>query len=190
MVAEDPVSFFGYGAEYVRTVASACSATMAVLGIPIFLLQVRQRSAQQRMWATVDACKLLETNTELCRAAAKLREASEKGTSYTKETLDEAKTEIVTLLNFLDGIAIGVTQGIYEKKIAEDNLGPHVKKYVEVFLLQNTSSEADDPESWTAEAGVFPFLEKPEVAFENLLSCYREWTTRGKKPKTRFKKVW
>jgi hypothetical protein len=57
--------------------------------------------------------------------------------------------EASTLLNYCDGIAIGVVQKFYVEKIVQDHLEPIIRDHVEEFLSAKMAPKIEiDPKSF------------------------------------------
>ena len=62
-------------------------------------------------------------------ASENLWQASNHGTDYTKLT-EANKFDAITLLNYLEGVAIGIFQNIYVEQMTRDYLQEIVRKAV------------------------------------------------------------
>ncbi len=65
------------------------------------------------------ACQRYDFDPVIEAATARIWEASNKGIDY-KTNVE--RRDIVVLLNYLDGLAIGIDQGLYVEQIVKDHL--------------------------------------------------------------------
>lgn len=168
--------------EIWTTFAASVSALAALAGLGGVVFQMKAQRLESRKWATVKACRAIEENSNLVTAIDSLFEASEKGTHYSNDLLKSHLSEIITVLNYLDGVAIGICQGIYVEAIAKDNLGPMVKKAVEVYLLDK--AQGSEPYDWKCEDAYPPYSETQQADFfPNLLHVYHKWNPKDDGPR-------
>jgi len=170
--------------EDIRTIASCISALAAAVGVPLLFSQLKgrredalQARAEAKKWATLEACKVVEENVMLAKAADHIWEHSSSSTVFDETTKENAEREILLLLNYLDGIAIGLKQKLYEPAIVRDQLGPYFRRYVEVFLSDKTESAPNEPRPWKCTGDAFPLLKSGarEEAYPHLLETYSDW---------------
>ncbi len=91
------------------------------------------RTAQERrIWATVAIVERYDTDPVVEGYCERIWEASEGGKNYSSEKLN--KRDVIGLLNFFSGIAIGIDQGLYVEEIVKDHLHLSIRKAVENFL--------------------------------------------------------
>jgi hypothetical protein len=118
-------------------------ATMALAGVTLGLLiaglrQIRAIREENRKSATLHICTCYETNPVIARAVrvlwkARLRDDLEKNAK-------RYRPHFVVLLNYLDGIAIGVEQGIYIEDLAWDHMeaivAVNVRSYIDSGIIE------------------------------------------------------
>jgi hypothetical protein len=100
--------------------AAQAMGTFLAAGIAWF--QISSLKRQQKGWETLKACERYESDPILdtsLRNIKKMRDAGELASMATAISID-----IRTVLNYLDGIAIGVRQGFYDESIVRDHLEP------------------------------------------------------------------
>ncbi|MEJ0096376.1 MAG: hypothetical protein WDN46_24115 [Methylocella sp.] len=107
-------------------IAQAIVASIALLFI---LFQIWSQRHENRKWKTLDICAQYEFNENVNTAATTVR------TAFAKEipNPDDCKNATI-VLNYLDGIAIGIRQGLYIETLARDHLKEIVSFYVSKIL--------------------------------------------------------
>ena len=82
--------------------------------------QIGALRREQKNWETLKACERYESDQVLTQCLMALREAR----LDSKLTAEPRRysLEMSTILNYLEGIAIGVEQGFYDKNIVRDHL--------------------------------------------------------------------
>ena len=99
----------------------------------------------QKNWETLKACERYDTDPVLTRALETLRDVRNAG--VLKSDPRRYSLEMTTVLNYLEGILIGVEQGFYNAKIVRDHLEPVIKDHVKEFLgepLRTALVDKDD----------------------------------------------
>jgi hypothetical protein len=146
----------------VATVAQGAVAFLAaiVATIAAFLVyfqikgahddNVRQLNTQReenRKWKTLEICAQYEFNEMVSVAAGKVQ-AALYGNKLTDGKCAEICRDATVVLNYLDGIAIGVSQGLYIEDLAKDHLRQIVKFHVEKLLHDNCTRLRLDPNDY------------------------------------------
>ena len=116
----------------------SAGATIALVWIAIVQLggikeQIKQDSNQDRRRNTLEACQRFEKDPIIKDAMKRLWNVTVNGTDYTKLT-DEYKFEALTLLNYLQSLAIGIKQKVYLEEMVKDFLQERVEKEVKVLI--------------------------------------------------------
>lgn len=101
--------------------------------------------------------------------------SSNCGTDYTKI---EFNHDIVCLVNYLESIAVGIFQGIYNEKMMNDFLKESIYKSVKVFLLGESGEVYG--RTWKANKVLIKPCEQPF-----LMKLYHEWYP--KEPRVAYK---
>jgi hypothetical protein len=119
----------------------AAFGAIATAAITFFLVAVGayQISAirdQNRRWRTLAACERYYLDPLLDKASRALKEARESG--ELERNPKPLSIDVITVLNYLDGIAIGIYQGLYIEELARDHLQPMVEENVAEFLRGDT----------------------------------------------------
>ncbi len=107
-------------------------STVGLLVLAAF--QIRSIRDENRKWETVRACNVFDTDPIVHVATKDIYAASDNGKDYSPATMLSQVHNIITVLNYLDALAIGIDQGVYVESIAKDNLGSTIEKAVECFL--------------------------------------------------------
>jgi hypothetical protein len=97
----------------------------------------RQISAQRdenRKWKTLEICAQYELSEMISVAAGRVQTAFDGEQQLTNEKCTEIYRDAKVVLNYLDGIAIGVGQGLYIEDLAKDHLKQIVKFHVDKLL--------------------------------------------------------
>lgn len=126
LVTSDEVAFW---------TAATALATCAVGFIAWF--QIGEIKRQQQGWETLRACNLYDLDPTLDRAVCAMRAARK-----TNMPLKEVDLEITTVLNYFEGIAIGMQQGFYDPKIVRPHLGDLMKTHCDYYFSRSIAEEA------------------------------------------------
>jgi hypothetical protein len=113
-------------------------ATVVLALLTLFIVyfgrkQLQQARDESRKWKTLEVCQAYEQNPCIEGSARRVYESCQSG-----ELAKNPKTfgrDAITLLNYLDGVAIGVSQGLYIENLAKDHLKEIVSANVKRFLL-------------------------------------------------------
>ena len=129
-------------------VTAVATAVMAVATIGLAIVATRQLSAlieQLKLAREADERadrRLIETNTlRVCEfiyrdpvvytASQRIWAASDDGTEY--GNADIASHDLIVVLNYLDGIAIGIKQRVYSAEIVKDHMESTFVKIIDVI---------------------------------------------------------
>ena len=82
--------------------------------------------------STLRVCERYVSDTVLHGATRRIWDASEGGRNYDRGKV--AEHDVITAFNYLDGIAVGVLQGVYSEKIVRDHLESTFVKAVDVMI--------------------------------------------------------
>jgi hypothetical protein len=121
---------WSYVATIAQTVVAVIALIAAFVAASIAWEQIKSAESENRKWKTLDICAQYELNPDLMRAAVLLRDFyNVKGGT----TLDPAQIfkAARVVMNYLDGIAIGVAQGLYIEDLAKDHLKSIVRAHVQ-----------------------------------------------------------
>ena len=93
-----------------------------------------------------------------------LRRASQNGTDYTN-IQDEHRLDCITVLNYLDGVAVGVEQKVYIEEMAKDYLEAIVHKAVQALV------KGESGEGWKAGRPI-----ATQAQFPTLYALHERWS--------------
>jgi len=127
----------------------------------------------------IDACEKYTTNSIIHNASVEVGSESKKGMDYTTSFFDELQHEVVAIFDYLDSLAIGVDQGIYEEKIIKDNLDDIIKKAVKVFI-KGKSGEIEG-RTWSVDKALLKEKQYPFLA-----KLYNKWFQEEEKTQTHY----
>jgi hypothetical protein len=137
---------FGYPADDVTAVSTLVLAIGTVLlaaataglvfaafkQLPLLTAQIKMARESEIEINTITACGKYDTDPVLYEIHRRIWENSDKGTKYSRETIDQH--DAIVMLNYLDGIAIGVKQGVLSNAITKDHLGAVYIKAVDIII--------------------------------------------------------
>jgi hypothetical protein len=97
------------------------SRQVSALADQIRLSREAEANAERRTreWETLKACQHYDSDPVLDAATQRIWIASAKGTDYRNSAVDRRD---VCLLNYLDGLATGIEQGLYIEAVIRDHL--------------------------------------------------------------------
>lgn len=124
----------------------------------------RENAEAQRRRATVEAVRRYETDPQLRGAIQAIWAKTKQGTDYTP--LQEGdEFHVITVLNYFDGIASGIEQGVLVEDIAKDQLRFVLDKAVKAML------KGQSGDTWIAETPL-----APDENYETLLKLQNRWS--------------
>jgi hypothetical protein len=157
-------------ADSVVAITSIALVVIAASQLPLLVSQLKAQGNQMRIeyererkWATVKACDRYSDDPIIFAVARRIWDVSQQGTDYTDLGKID-RFDIAVLLNYLEGMAVGVTQGIYIEDIIKDHFMPVIDKAVRVFLKGESGA------SWKAKEALLP-----KEAFPRLLTMHTKW---------------
>lgn len=151
---------FDDGWKIIEAAATAAAASVA-------LWQVFSIRKEGRKAATIAACDRYDTDPILDQY---IRQLSVNRADVVANPA-KYRLAISTVLNYLDGVAIGVAQGLYIDKLAKDHLEKMVAHYVPKYLMDQ------------ATVGI---LSIQQIDYRHLLAMYARWS----KPTTNYRPFW
>lgn len=110
------------------------SAVGTVLTALVAGYQILQLRRDQKGRETLKACERYDSDPVLDRALCALRDARNAG--QLKENAKALSLEATTILNYLDGIVIGVKQGFYNEAVVRDHLEPIMRWHVRELIVE------------------------------------------------------
>jgi hypothetical protein len=141
------------------------AATFFVGGVAWYQISAaREESAKNR---TIMACEKYDTDPILDRCCQVLKECKDNGTVETNP--QACRLEMFSVLNYLEGIAIGVEDGFYVNEIARAYMHPIFKTYIKEYIDSGLADRAD------------PSL--VQDSYDRLVAVSKKWDTEMTKPK-------
>ncbi|HEX2206072.1 MAG TPA: hypothetical protein VHG93_00200 [Longimicrobium sp.] len=144
----------------IATVSLALIAYVQLRGLKS---QLRIQREQEQTRLTLEACTRYETNPLLKGAMKRVWQASGHGKNDQALT-DAHLFDVITILNYRDGIAAGVKRGIYSETDVRLQLKDIVEKCVSALLLGETREER-----WSGKR-----VDRPEH-YAALMELYTRW---------------
>ncbi|MFT5470866.1 MAG: hypothetical protein ACI8UO_005997 [Verrucomicrobiales bacterium] len=123
----------------------------------------RVNAEAQRRRATVEAVRRYESDPILRESIQKLWAKTAQGTDYTLLDGDD-EFQVITVLNYFDGIANGIEQGVLVEGIVKDYLRVVLSKNVKALL------KGQSGDTWVSDGPA-----APEEGFEVLVKLYTRW---------------
>ena len=122
------------------------AATTALAVVAYF--QISAARKENRQTQTLLACGQYDTSQLIFDCVKTIRKALENKTLRRKAKAH--RREIITVLNFLDAIAIGIEQKLYVESLARGHLEAIVKRHVSELIDSGITEAADCPrENWS-----------------------------------------
>jgi Domain of unknown function (DUF4760) len=111
---------------------------LALVTSSLFLVgywEIMENRSESKISRTLDICNRYDNDVifDQCLreiAAAKLS----SNFSTDDDVVRKLRTQIITILNYLDSVAIGIEQGSYVETLAKDHLHPILRQHTEEFL--------------------------------------------------------
>jgi hypothetical protein len=141
--------------------ASADQQKLSLDQLKLSAEQLHQTSEQERRRITLEAVQRSESDPFI-KAAYKEIQAKTAGTSDYAGTA-ACKDDITTILNYFEGLAIGIAQDIYIEQMARDYLQEELKLAVDIWIV-------GDPRAVKAPPQMFGQNE-----FTQLRGLYKKW---------------
>lgn len=101
-------------------------------------ISIRREARQER---TLAVCNRYDSDANLGQCLKTLRAARDSG-DFLKDAR-KYRYETVTVLNYLDAIAIGIAQGLYIESLARDHLEAIVDDHCQHYLSERTVKTLD-----------------------------------------------
>jgi hypothetical protein len=141
------------------------AAIGACAAVVVAWYQIGAIERSQKGWETLKACEKYDSDPVLDVAIKTLRNARNSGALISQP--QHYTLEATSILNYLEGIAIGVRQGFYNEKIVKDHLEQIIKFHIR-------------------ECSVPPLGPLMDIKyFDNLVKMIADWRV-GKRFKRRF----
>jgi hypothetical protein len=157
-------TFLGFTAEGWTALSTVflAAATCVLVGVGVF--QIRSIREEAKRSRTLAACDRYDQDIVLDGSLHRLAEARRSGQFSANPSA--YRTDIATLLNYLDSIACGIAQGLYIEELARDHIEPILKGHVNQYLGQNSPTiEGIDPADYTRLTSLFQQWQAPSTRF-------------------------
>lgn len=89
--------------------------------------------------------------------------ATAQGTDYSLLSANNS-FDVITILNYLDGLACGILQGVYIEALVKDYMHDTIEKAVKALI------KGESGPGWKAEKGMFRPSDVP-----SLMRVYEDW---------------
>lgn len=154
-------------------------ATISIAFIAYFQLnqiskQIEIQGDRERKWNTINTCEKFDTDPSISSHSEAIFTASNNGKDYT--SLESVERNVICYLNYLESIAIGVSQKVYIEDIVYDHFHNIIYKSVKSLILGENG--AIDGKDWVSGN---PVVDKE--SYSSLCSIYEKW----QKNDTKFK---
>jgi hypothetical protein len=126
-------------AEQITAWATVGLLALALVSAIIAFFSISSARDENRRWNTLNVCAQHEFSSTVSSAARRIEEAFVDRVPDAEES-KRLRFDAYVILNYLDGIAIGVKQGPYIEKLAKDHLKSIVHLNVS-RLLDTTFAE-------------------------------------------------
>lgn len=137
----EAAEFLGLGAEGWIAVATLLLVVVTTFVGGVGLYQISEARAEAARGRTIAACDRYDVDPVLDRCCLALAKGRKDGSL--EEHPEDYRIEMFTVLNYLEGIAIGVEQGLYVDVIAKSYMEPIFKGYVDLYVVSGLSKRAD-----------------------------------------------
>jgi hypothetical protein len=116
------------------------TALATLLLVAVGGYQIAAIRKENRMDRTLGACNRYESDLVIERCVRRLRQANSNG-HYDKNP-KAFEHDVTIVLNYLDSIAIGIQQGLYDEELARDHTETIVKHYYDRYLTDAGAKKA------------------------------------------------
>jgi hypothetical protein len=115
-----------------KQISDAQIATSGQLGAQRQSLEATE--SRQIETNTLSACERYYTNYVLHLATKNVFESTNNGRDYKKQDLPKYEHDLLMSLNYLNGLAVGVREGLLSRDIVRDNLHNTIVKAVDIII--------------------------------------------------------
>lgn len=137
----ETTGFLGLGPEAWIAVGTLLLVVVTTFVGSVGLCQISEARAEASRNRTIAACDRYDTDPILDRCCLALAKGRKDGSLETNP--EDYRIEMFTILNYLEGIAIGVEGGLYVDAIAKSYMEPIFKGYVDLYVVSGLSKRAD-----------------------------------------------
>lgn len=125
-------AFLGYGLYTFhdsKTIWLELSNATSLIALVIGLSQLISVRHNSKVRETLAACERYDTDSVLTQCLRNVKQGEDEQKIHINSLA--YSLDIITILNYLEGIAIGISQGLYDEKVAKDHLEPIIRYHVE-----------------------------------------------------------
>lgn len=141
------------------------AATVALTVVAGYQISAARDEAKRSR--TLAACNLYDTDPVLDASCRRLRDGKDSGDL--ERNPRNYRLELWTVMNYLEGIAIGVDERLYDKTIVHSYLGTIIVGTVDEYLVSGLAERADHMES----------TERDPDEFGGITELANEWRRKG-----------
>jgi hypothetical protein len=123
---------WGSAADLISAFAALAVAVIGWWQLGSIRDQVKAAREEARIERTLTACSRYESDVVVERCVRRLRLAFENKTPIAEPA--EHKHDVIIVLNYLDGLAIGFEQKLYDENLAKDHMASIVRMYRQRYL--------------------------------------------------------
>lgn len=142
----EEVKLFGLDAHWWIAIGTFALTAATLLLVLVARHQINSLREENRKAATLTACANYDLNPALYESVKCLWAARRSGDL--DRDPEKYLTQLAVVLNYLDGIAIGIDQGLYIEGLAYDHVQAivscHVKGYIESGLTRKAGIPSED----------------------------------------------
>ena len=144
----DVVAKTSHPAEWTNVWTALGAIATWALFVGVFV-QIRAARKDRRGWETLATCERYESDPILDQCSRTLRAARLSGDIDLHPEL--YKLDALTILNYLDGIAIGIDLGHYDGKIVQREMKDIVNALIDIYLVSDLAVRMEIyPDSFAA----------------------------------------
>ncbi len=128
----DTATFLGLSPLWWTAIGAMATAIITLILVIVGYTQIRETRHQNQRWATIAVCDQYHLDFVLGRSLRRLSVARAANKIDGHER--EYQFDVTRVLNYLDGLAIGIAQGMYVEALARDHMQSIVKTHVQQYL--------------------------------------------------------
>jgi hypothetical protein len=141
--------FCNWGAAEWTALATVVLAVVTVLLVVVGYIQLSSLRDEARKSRTLAACERYDTDPLLDASLRRLAKAKKDGRLQLHSS--DYAADVITVLNILDAIAIGIRQDLYDEDLMRDHLESIVRAHFEEYCGANAQViEGVDPNDFAS----------------------------------------
>jgi hypothetical protein len=138
------ISIIIYFLHSAATLWSEMTAFISSLTLVVGLYQIHNIRSGNKIHNSLIACERYDLDPVLTECLRNIKEINDNPCANASDRIG-ISLDLATILNYLDGIAIGIEQRIYDHDIVYDHLYPIIDHYVTHYIIN---------EKWKKEFGL------------------------------------